>query len=148
MPPYSYTVESTGPSHPYQRINVKAIMSSKNAREYAHPNERDLVVVEMQRSSERRFAIVDSHRHYFQGDNCEVFIVLKMICRPGMFQIRERVELKVVMSLTNEIRQWTGLINFHASALVRDLLNPRGKDYFCQPSLSKPNLIAVSVVYT
>ncbi len=141
VPPQIYTVDSAGPSHPYHLVNVKTVMLNKSAREYAHPNERDLVVVETKWNSERCFAIVDSHRHnYLQGSNCEVLIALKMCCLPGVYRTEKKVELKVVMSLTNVIRQWTGLINVHTSSLVRDILNPRGKEYFCQPSLTKSSL--------
>ena len=116
-------------------------MPSYKAREYAHPNERDLIVVETKHSSEKFFAIVDGHKHNFiQGNKCEVFITVKVCRQPGFCQVGENIDLKVVMSLTNEIRQWTGLINFHASGLARDILNPRGREYFCHPSRSQTSL--------
>ncbi len=142
-PPCSYIIDSCIPSGSYQLqlIHVKTIMPSYKAREYAHPNERDLVVVETKHSSEKCFAIVDGHKHNFiQGDKCEVFITVKVCRQPGFCQVGVNIDLKVVMSLTNEIRQWMGLINFHASALARDILNPRGREYFCHPSHSQRSL--------
>ncbi len=145
VPTSCYTIENTGRSQSFQSINVKAVMSCKSAREYAHPNERDLIIVDLHRNSKRCFAIVDNYKHtYLPGDSCEVFLWLK-IYSPIVFRQGEEVELKVVMSLTNEIRQWTGLINFHTSCLIRDLLYPRGKEYFCQFSLSKPSLTVSTV---
>ena len=117
-------------------------MPSSAAREYAHPTERDLIVVK-NRQGERCFAIVEQQKHTFfrstEGPSCEVLIDVKLSGQFGVVE-KSEVELSVVKSLTNEIRQWIGLINFHTSLLARDLLYPRGREYFCHSSVSQPTL--------
>jgi len=138
--PLKCVVDNIHESGKYCMVNVKTTMPSRKAREYAHPNERDLVIFEedYKKNSKVLFSLVDNHRHNYirQPDGtevCEVTIHLKLhiatlpvFCRKGC-----KVVLSVVLSLANEIRQWEGLVNLHTSQLARDILHPRGKDYFC-----------------
>ena len=142
-------IQSVAYSRNFQIVKVLSVMSSEKARQYAHPNERDLVIFDTDdRTLGGLFAFVESYKHTFHqqpgGDRegvskCEVLIGLKLL-GPSLTRLSlegNRVTLSVVMSLSTEIRQWNGLINFHNSPLARDILHPRGGAYFCQ-STGKP----------
>ena len=147
--PCTGRVQSVAYSRNYRIIKVLLVMSREKARQYAHPNERDLVIFDAgDRTSGGLFAFVENHKHTYPQQpggkregvsKCEVLIGLKLLgpSRTSLSLEGSIVTLSVVMSLSTEIRQWNGLINFHNSPLARDILHPRGGTYFCQ-STSQP----------
>lgn len=50
-----------------------------------------------------------------------------------------RVKLRPVMSVGTFLRQMNGLIRLHTSQLARDILHPRGGDYFGQSPSHRPH---------
>ena len=159
-----------------QLLKCKAFVSLDQARQYAHPVERDLVIVDFRDAFESRgfiemgntgyfpnfqyrFGVVESVNRLFshptslnQGSGpqpsdkntstsvtaatisgAELTLNLKVFGMhfASMFSLENQgVQLNVVTSLTTALRQWNGLINIHASQLVRDILYPRGGAYF------------------
>lgn len=162
--------------HPHlQLLKCNSTIAQEQAQIYAHPCERDLVVINFQPCLQLsnlvpmyRFAVVETvtrsipHPHVSSGSHrgglqqstsqsgnsscgvkneVELTLTLKILKLDfgSFFSIKNCiVELTVATSMTTALRQWNGLINFHNSQLVRDVLHPRGGRYFCLDS-SKEN---------
>ena len=154
-------------------MKCKSIISNSKAKVYAHPNERDLVILQFKKFSNRipsmmfhtgvlsnfqyRFAFVESlNRSFLDASSsragqtstdtsflpeCELDLSLKVSGMDSLTNLPmegTQAVIKVVGSLTTMIRQWNALINLHGSQLVRDILNPRGSQYFCLSNPQQP----------
>lgn len=125
----------------FHHMRCKSTISSQQLREYEYPNELFLVMVEwnatggswVSSESEIQFAVVEcatvdnscsSHVDLFldmrlMGNDTDIFST-----------INQKVKIYSLASLSMALSQWDALSKLHQNRLSRDLLSPRGGEYF------------------
>lgn len=131
----------------------KALVPKEVSREHAHPVDDHLVNVNFEAFGDKIYSIalyssgrelqpshfavvVNSYSSHIPNDNSRRELTLDLKVSGLEFATGGlldgcKVELGIVSSLKTFRRQWNGLINLHTSLLIRDILSPRGGDYFC-----------------
>ena len=125
------------------QVKCKSLITSQQLKDSSYPAEGFLVVVDWNATdpswvspeSEMSFAMVEhAIIHPASEDSSRVELVLDL-CLVGTHaslfsSSKHKVRLYPLVSLTPFIYQWEALSKLHQNRLTRDLLSPRGGEYF------------------
>ena len=142
-PPLSSEVTSWCPSEMnLHQMKCKTSISSQQLKESAYPADGFLVVVDWNAArpfwvspeSEMNFAVVE-HAIIHNTNDCNRVELVLDLCLIGnngdlFSSSKQKVMIYSLAALTPFLYQWEALSKLHQNRISRDLLSPRGGEYF------------------